>query len=285
MTFKYIRQAVLSLFALTLAAPVAVSAQSDTGLRALDTDHEARGWEAVGRLDTGSGYCTGTLIAPHLVLTAAHCVYDLGNGKATKAEKFTFRAGFRNGEAAATRQVSRVAAHPGFDPSAAFNSDNVSHDLALIELSKPIPSSEINPFALHDERVSPGEVSVVSYGRGRSEVQSRQRGCEMLERQRNLMAFDCDVTKGSSGAPVFSHLNGRGRILSVISGEVTIDGREVALGMHLPPLIDELKRELVSTNTGPVAQVKRVQAGQRSGGAFQSKKRVSGAKFVRAPGS
>lgn len=280
--FRHVARCVL---ALGFILPAALLAQSNSGLRALDTDHEAKGWEAVGRLDTGSGYCTGTLIAPHLVLTAAHCVYDLRNGAAIEPQKFTFRAGFRNGDAVATRTAARIAAHPGFDPRAAFNGTNVSHDLALIELSEPIPSSEINAFAVHDDRVVPGDVSVVSYGRGRSEVQSRQRGCKMIDRQGQLLAFDCDVTKGSSGAPVFSHLNGRGRILSVISGEVKVDGREVALGMHLPPLIAMLKRDLAASAPAPVARVNRLRVGDRSGGAFQSNRQSNGAKFVRAPGS
>ena len=259
--------------ALGVLLPIAAAAQS-TGLRALDTDHEARGWEAIGRLETGIGFCTATLIAPDLVLSAAHCVYDMRTGAALAPEKFTFRAGLRNGKAAATRKIARIAAHPGFAPSGAFTGQNVQHDLALLQLAERIPTHEIDPFILHDDRVRPGEVSVVSYGRGRANLQSRQRQCHMLERQGPLLAFDCDVTNGSSGAPVFSHLNGRGRILSVISGEVSINGREVALGMHLPPLVGDLKRQLrAATPAAPTAKVRRIGVGQTGG---------SSAKFVRA---
>lgn len=285
MKISLIRRAACVATLCLFAAPIAALAQVHLGLRALDTDHEARGWEAVGRVDSKSGYCTGTLISPTLVLTAAHCVYDMRNGAKLAAKDFTFLAGQRNGKAVASRSISRIAAHPGFDPRKGFSGDNVSHDLALLELSKPIASSEINAFALHDDRVAPGEVSIVSYGRGRSDVQSRQRGCEMLERRGALMAFDCDVTKGSSGAPVFSHLNGRGRVLSVISGEVTTDGREIALGMYLPPLITTLKKELAAGAAEPVAEIKRLRVGQKSGGAFNSGNRANGAKFLTVPGS
>ena len=49
----------------------------NTRLKSLETTDAGRDWEAVGRLDRkGEGFCTGALIAPDIVLTAAHCLYD-----------------------------------------------------------------------------------------------------------------------------------------------------------------------------------------------------------------
>jgi protease YdgD len=244
-----------------------------SNLKALDRDYEARGWEAVGRLDMkGGGFCSATLIAPNLVLSAAHCVYDRRNRLRTP-EMMEFNAGLRNGKVAATRAIAKVAAHPGYDPNLPLTQDNVAHDLALLELATPIPSHEINPFVLHGESVSPGPVSVVSYGQGRETLQSRQRQCGLLFRQNNALMFDCNVTFGSSGAPVFSHLNGRGRILSVISGgSVLRTGQKVSLGPHLPPLVASLKRDLRAQTRGPQASIKRITVGQSG---------ATGAKFIR----
>ena len=95
----------------------------------------------------------------------------------------------------------------------------------------------------------------------------------MLERQNNVLLFDCNVTFGSSGAPVFSHMNGRGRIMSVISGTARLaDGKQVSVGPHLPPLLDELRRNLRAQTSGPKAKIKRIRVGQA---------RTSGAKFVK----
>jgi len=257
---------------LTLAWAVPVYAQS-TGLTALGEDYQALGWEAVGRLDVRGGYCTATLIAPDLVLSAAHCVYGPDN-RVMPPERVTFRAGFRNGTVAAERAVAQIVAHPGFDPRAPLNYKNITHDVALIRLAEPIPTSQINGFALHGDSVGRGDVSVVSYGKGRSEVQSRQRSCGLLERQTDLLIFDCNVTFGSSGAPVFSHKNGRGRILSVISGMVTLNsGQRVAVGPHLPRVVADLKTALRATTRGPVAEVRRLRVGQGGG--------AGGAKFVK----
>lgn len=103
----------------------------------------------------------------------------------------------------------------------------------------------------------------------------------MMDRQDNVLIFDCDVTYGSSGAPVFSHLNGWGRVVSVVSGMTTINGKKVALGMYLPPLIPDLKFELRSTSYTPSVtaspKVRRIGVGKT--------RNDTGAKFTKLSGS
>ncbi len=253
----------------------ATAAWSGSNLVRLTDRDDLLGWEAIGRLDmAGVGFCTGTLIAPDLVLTAAHCVYDKRQGSLLQADALLFRAGLRDGVAIAERRIRQIAVDPGYRPGPRPTNASVRKDVALLRLANPIYSTDADPFVLHSGKVEGQAVSVVSYGQGRSAAPSRQRNCQLLQAAQNLMAFDCNVTFGSSGSPVFARVGNRGRILSVISGMGAFNGQKIALGMSLPALVASLKAQL---RRAPVAAADRPVRRIRIG----SSKHDTGAKFVR----
>lgn len=254
------------------------AAAQNTGLEPLTRRDQILGWEAVGRLELGGGgFCTGTLIASDLVLTAAHCLYD--NGAALDPAKMLFRAGYAEGQAVAESAALRLVVLPGYRPDMPVSAQNVRNDVALVQLAQPIPTAVAAPFSVK----APGKgdaVSVVSYAMGREEMLSWQRECRVLDRAEALVALDCDVTFGASGAPVLDRSSGRAQIVALISAGGPTERGQLAFGMELPGAVAELKRRLASGQVLAGAGAVTAKPGVRRIGVGDGSSRDIGARFV-----
>ena len=218
-----------------------------SGLVPLNTRARLFGWQGIGRIDiAGKGTCSGALIEPDIVLTAAHCVVN-DNGDRYRADKLVFHAGYNSGDAAAVRRGKSVVYAPAYEQGEQPTAVSIMHDVAMILLEEPISPSVAQPFAVHSGELREVDLVVVSYGRGRNEYPSQQSDCKLTDLHLGLYQFDCDLTFGSSGAPVFSLVNGTPRILTLVSMGKNVrngDDETVVFGMVLPRHIDQLKNAL-----------------------------------------
>ncbi len=258
---------------LMVAGPLAAT---DSRLARLDTLETGRGWDAVGRLDIGgTGFCTAALIAPDRVLTAAHCLFDRRTGERIDPAQLEFLAGWRNGRAAAYRQVRRAVVHPDYAFDATDTAARVRNDLALLELQQPIRNTVITPFGIARPPRKGAQVGVVSYAVDRADAPSLQQLCDVKARQQGILVMSCSVDFGSSGAPVFLHGVDGPSIVSVVSAKAETDGGNVALGTALAGLLPALNAQLRAGEghaLPPPPSVNRVTAGAR---------RETGAQFLR----
>lgn len=247
-----------------------------TGLQPLDRNDGTAQFNAVGRLDTGAGFCTGTLIATDLVLTAAHCLFN-EDGTQRPDGSFVFNAGLRNGEIVASRALQSSFIHPDYQYGDPDTQERIRTDIAVLRLAAPITSGTVRPMA-HGGDIGPeGLVDVVSYGQEREDFPSLEQDCEAIGNGGGVMILTCDTVFGSSGSPVMIDTPGGHRIVSVVSAGSDYEGDEVTLAAAVEGSIDQLLRMAGASNPGhtaPVlAQVRNI--GEDGGRA------ATGARFIR----
>lgn len=258
----------LRVFCITFAL-LASSAWSQ-GLDRLDDWAEARGWEGVGLLSIngGAATCTGALVRADIVLTAAHCMYDQ-KGNRVEPTTIKFLAAWRDGQAIAIRTGTHALVHGDYHPSQAPTGADIYADLALLKIDFPVSAATARPFPT-TSWAGGDTVSVVSYGAGRNDAASIEKGCGLIKDYGGVFAFDCSIVPGSSGSPVFIEKGSKPYIISVISA---LGPDRTAYGMDVSHHINALLADMDAGRgvyPAAVPGIKRITAGNRShtGGAL-----------------
>ena len=180
--------------------------------------------------------CTGTALARDLVLTAAHCV-----APGTRLQ-------IMPSPGAAMTPIGTVAQHPRYDAQS-YARGRVTADVALIKLAALLPDFVV-PVALtvQGETVAPGDrllvagFGVTTTGKNSSTGVAHMATLVVTGRPGNLQIrlidpatrgerYGLGACTGDSGGPVFREVNGRFRVLGVVSWSTGPVGEEGCGGM------------------------------------------------------
>lgn len=189
--------------ALTLAAPDAHALVGAT--QNADSAAAARAILVLKRGGGGAGFCTGTVIAPNAVITAAHCIHG--------AQEIAVDIG-TYGKPRLAKVIARKL-HPSFVPDA-HRKRVRSIDMAMLRLASPLPASYIPARLGGETAVSAGQrFTLAGFGVTREdnpdsagrlrigEVEAREPLSRILLWLRDPLGRGLGACIGDSGGPVF----------------------------------------------------------------------------------
>jgi len=215
-----------------------IVAQAESGV-------SGKAWNAVGRVDLGSGgHCTGVLIASNVVLTAAHCLYDKRTGAEFDVNHLSFRPGRQASRSQALVHVSQTLVHPAYRPARKGELTNLKHDLALLKLSSRVDARDAIPMRVAAPDVSGARAHTLSFGGVHRETALMQSNCNLTRHREGVLLSTCQAQLGTSGAPVIQLRDGRPHIVSIVSAKARADEQPVALVVSVADALQTMQGAL-----------------------------------------
>ncbi len=257
--------AALLMAVLLTAAPAPVPADLHADGRILVEAMEYP-WSAIGRVNAGGrGYCTGFLVGPGHVMTAAHCLYDFTEGRWRGANELHFVAGYQRDQFLIHSKVASYETSERFDVTARRIAENAVHDWALLTLKDPIGHSAgwLGLMALNSvtlKTLVAGQIQILQagYRSGRAHAMTANPGCQVVRRfagGHGLM-HDCAVYHGDSGSPLLLFAGDQVHVIAMEVHLFELDGRRVGAAVSMTAFGDgdDPQARQALTRVGPVWQ-------------------------------
>ena len=175
--------------------------------RRLAVDVRLPPWNAIAKVQTNTATrCTGALVGPDTVMTAAHCLYNRRTHTLLQPGSLHVLFGYEQGGYFRHAQVVRYVVGDGFD--GAEPARHPASDWARLELAEAVPPT-IEPLRLAKEFPLPGTaVALPGYNQDRihrlmADTSCRVTGISMIRGER-LLTHDCSATRGTSGGPLLA---------------------------------------------------------------------------------
>lgn len=207
--------AVLCAACLTAGAALADPAEPPEPL----PEAEQAAWPAIGRVAVGridaAKPCTGTLVAPDLVLTAAHCVFSAREGRLLAPYRIHFTASGQSDRYLPHRIGVEVWRPDGADGPPRAGDPG---DIALIRLASALPTDIATPIPLIPAPEAQPPFRVIGYRHDLPGPLTGHAACAPVPHPApGTLGLDCAVVAGNSGAPVLSRVDGAWRVVASVS--------------------------------------------------------------------